>query len=194
MHKKELRKLYRDKREKLSQVQAMTQSREMIDLLLESFSFHPFLNLHTFLPILKRKEVNTFYLVEKLYQNYPELTILTSTTDFQTHEMHTFKLAKDTVLEENQFGIPEPVQAEPFPHRNIQVIIIPLLCIDQKGNRVGYGQGHYDRFLSHCADDLIKIGLSYFPPVPQVEGLEQTDVPLNFAIAGDQFIQFQSIL
>ena len=190
MTKKELRKIYRTKRQELSEQEALVKSQQIIDLLLKNFDLKPYQNLHTFFPILSRKEINTFYLIERIRKEFPHLSILTSTTDFETHEMKTFEIQADTKLIKNQFGIPEPQHAQPFPNAKIELIIMPLLCMDQKGNRVGYGMGHYDRFLVTCSDQLIKIGLSYFSPVEYFEGVESTDIPLDYAVAADRFITF----
>ena len=49
-------------------------------------------------------------------------------------------------------------------HRNktkkIQVVFVPL-AYDNFGNRVGYGKGYYDKFLSKCTKECLKIGLSF---------------------------------
>jgi 5-formyltetrahydrofolate cyclo-ligase len=62
------------------------------------------------------------------------------------------------------------------------MIIIPLLAFDEKGYRVGYGKGFYDRYLKECREDCLKIGLSYFEAVPSVDDAAEFDVPLDFCI------------
>jgi len=61
------------------------------------------------------------------------------------------------------------------------VVIVPLLICDLNGYRLGYGKGFYDRFLSECRADVLKIGLNYFEPIAQIPG-EDTDIPLDFLI------------
>ena len=41
----------------------------------------------------------------------------------------------------------------------MNIVFIPLLAFDKKGNRLGYGAGFYDRFLSQCSDHTVKVGL-----------------------------------
>ena len=56
---------------------------------------------------------------------------------------------------------------EPYPHFNaadamdIDLVIVPGLAFDLKGNRLGYGKGYYDRFLEKCRNKAFKIGLGY---------------------------------
>lgn len=54
------------------------------------------------------------------------------------------------------FGIPEPVTEDVFhpedwKGRQIEVVL-PGLCFDLAGNRIGYGGGYYDRYLERIQD------------------------------------------
>jgi 5-formyltetrahydrofolate cyclo-ligase len=64
----------------------------------------------------------------------------------------------------------------------IDLVFIPLLACDLQGNRVGYGKGFYDRFLSKCRYDVKKIGLSFFDPVDKIEDVNVFDIPLDECI------------
>ena len=66
----------------------------------------------------------------------------------------------------------------------IDVVLVPLLCSDGQGYRVGYGKGFYDRFLVKCRPDCRKIGLSYFPPVDRIEDVTESDVKMDEVVLG----------
>lgn len=52
-------------------------------------------------------------------------------------------------LVENRWHIPEPALNCPlFPVDRIEFALIPALCYDRKGHRLGHGGGYYDRFLA----------------------------------------------
>ncbi len=96
----------------------------------------------------------------------------------------------ETVFKVNQYGIEEPVDGIDMIPSEIDLVIIPLLCFDRKGNRVGYGKGYYDRFLKHCRKDCVKIGFSYFDPIDEVEDVNKFDVKLDIGITPDAIYEF----
>ena len=60
----------------------------------------------------------------------------------------------------NIYGIPEPVsknKADP------EILLIPLVGFDRQLNRLGYGGGFYDRYISKIKKNkkIIKIGLGF---------------------------------
>ena len=67
------------------------------------------------------------------------------------------------------------------------MIIVPCLALDNKGHRLGYGGGYYDKFYKNNSD-LKYIGLSYsfqyFKSLPY----EKHDLKLNF-IASENFFR-----
>ena len=64
-------------------------------------------------------------------------------------------------LVENKYGILEP-STEPINNLSIlDLIIIPALCVDKNGYRIGYGKGYYDRFLSQLKHNPVKLCLVF---------------------------------
>jgi 5-formyltetrahydrofolate cyclo-ligase len=53
---------------------------------------------------------------------------------------------KDTSLETSTLNIKEPIGLQDYSHR-LDLVIIPALAVDAKGNRLGFGKGYFDRFL-----------------------------------------------
>ena len=103
--------------------------------------------------------------------------------------MTHFLLTDSLVLNTNAWGIPEPQGGIEIDPQQLDVIFIPLLAFDIKGNRLGYGKGFYDRFLSNCKPQALKIGLSLFEAessIPQ----EKTDVMLTHCVTPDKTYTF----
>ena len=94
-------------------------------------------------------------------------------------------------LIQNKLGIKEPAQhCPPFPKENIKLILVPGVVFDLQGNRLGYGQGHYDRFLQkHTA---ITVGIAYaFQIVPKIIP-QNHDIPMNYLITEERIIPCKS--
>ncbi len=142
---------------------------------------------HIFLPIEKQKEVDTGYLLSILHGRDKEVVIPKS--DFSTLALTSILLTENTHIQENEFGIPEPIDGLTVPENAIDVVFVPLLAFDKQGNRIGYGKGFYDRFLSECRKDVVKVGLSFFDAEEHIE-VSKEDVPLNFCVTPDKTYNF----
>ena len=96
----------------------------------------------------------------------------------------------NTLFELNKYGIPEPRNGTIINEKEIDLSIVPLIAFDLFGDRVGYGKGYYDRFISKCRFNMIKIGISYFPPLDKIEDVEEFDKKLDFCITPDHIYAF----
>lgn len=135
--------------------------------------------VHTYLPIRRQNEVDTWPLIHQIWHDFPTVRTWSSITEATNHTLQHFQLTADTYLTETKWGIPvpsgtfEPVSGSP------DLVIIPLLAFDRQGHRVGYGGGYYDRFLADNKATCLKIGLSFFESVESIDDLDETDVRLN---------------
>lgn len=143
---------------------------------------------HIFLPITEQKEVNTEFILHLLSGKDKE--IIVSKADFETRNMTHFLLTDNTKIRKNEYNIPEPVDGIEVSSRKIDVVFVPLLAFDKKGHRVGYGKGFYDKFLSECKSDAIKIGLSFFDPEELIDGIFEGDVQLDYCVTPESIYKF----
>lgn len=186
--KQELRSAYRQLRKKLTPDQVKEKSiairRQFESWLSER---EPLTHFHLFFPIDRFNEVNTFYIMELLEQK--DKVIYTSQVSKDSLDMDTLKLPKDAAFFLDEWGIPVPQESILVAPSKIQVVLVPLLAYDSQGNRVGFGKGYYDHFLSKLKADVIKIGLSFFEPEPEVKR-EMHDIPLNFCVTPEKVFTF----
>ncbi len=136
---------------------------------------------HIFLPIERQLEINTQYILNILQGK--DKNVVISKSNFSTMEMKHFLLTDSTRIRVNSLGIPEPLDGVEILPEKLDVVFLPLLAYDYKGNRVGYGKGFYDRFLAKCKPNVIKVGLSYFPPEQEILTIKSTDISMNYCIS-----------
>jgi 5-formyltetrahydrofolate cyclo-ligase len=179
MTKKALRKKYKALREGLSTSEiedlSLAISNQVLKLPVWSLSFY-----HVFLSITENNEVNTDYLLSIL--SGKDKHVIVSKSDLKTRTMSHFLLSDSTKIQKNSWNIPEPSNGIPIETSMIEVVFVPLLTFDNNGHRVGYGKGFYDTFLSNCSSDTIKIGLSFFENISEIEDIHEADVALNYCV------------
>lgn len=186
--KKELRIEYKNLRKALSFDEVEEKSLAIANQLIQMPIWDK-IYYHVFLPIEEHKEVNTEYVLHLLSGKDKE--ILISKSDFETRKMTHFLLTDNTKIKKNEYNIPEPVDGIEVPSAKVEVVFVPLLAFDVFGNRIGYGKGFYDKFLAECKPETIKIGLSFFEPVNQIDDVFESDIKLDFCVTPEKIYQFE---
>jgi len=179
MFKKDLRKKYKELRKSLSKEEIEAKSLAIANRLL-SLPIWEKVYYHLFLTIEEQKEVDTEFILQILAGKDKEIVV--SKSDFTTLEMTHYLLTDNTKFKKNEYNIAEPVDGLEVPITKVDVVFVPLLAFDLKGNRVGYGKGFYDKFLSQCNSKTIKIGLSFFEATPAIADLSESDIRLDYAV------------
>ena len=187
MTKSELRTTFKALRQHLSSNERQELSLKIANQLLQmkiwDFEFY-----HIFLAIEEQKEVDTEFILSIL--SGKDKNIVISKSDLTTGNMDHFLLTDSTKIQKNKWNIPEPVNGIVIHPEQIDVVFIPLLAFDDSGHRVGYGKGFYDKFLQRCPSDTLKIGLSFFESVPEIEDTFESDIPLNFCVTPAKIYTF----
>ena len=105
-------------------------------------------------------------------------------------KLEHYLLSDQTLLKENDYGIPEPLSGIKINPSEIDVVFLPLLVFDRQGHRVGYGKGYYDRFLAECRKETIKVGISFFEPIDKIEDIDKNDIAMDFVVTPNQVFSF----
>ncbi len=132
-------------------------------------------SLHTYLPIEKLNEVDTRPLIEVIRQKYPQIKIAS------WHKPEDHYEAVWLNENSNQTPIPKGYQFD--------LIIAPLLAFDDKGYRLGYGGGFYDKFLK-TQSKAVKVGLCYESGHLDSLPHEPHDIPLDIVITEKSVYKF----
>ena len=186
--KKHLRKKYKQLRAELTDSDIEELSIEIANNLV-SLDIWTKEFYHLFLSIKKQKEVETEFILNILLGK--DKNVVISKSNFDDLTMEHYLLTDTTKIRFNDYGIPEPVDGIAIDAKKLDVVFIPLLTFDIKGNRIGYGKGFYDAFLKKCNPDVIKIGVSFFEAEENISDTSDNDIPLNFCVTPTKIYDFK---
>lgn len=192
MLKSELRKIYLARQKSLSAFERAEKSELLARRFFANFDLTKIHFLHCFLPIEKFNEIDTKPIFHRIWQDFPEVETLVPRVDFHANEIENLKFTRHTRLVQNEWTIDEPAHDELIETAKIDVVLVPLLCFDRSGLRVGYGKGFYDRFLQKCRPDCLKIGLSYFSPVAKIGDAHEFDVKLDCCVTPGEIVNSEN--
>ncbi len=106
--------------------------------------------------ISTRIEADTRRLIKYCFDN----GIAVAVPRCENRDIRFYRIKSFSDTKKGSFGIFEPNDEceELIPTENM-LCIVPALCFDKKGYRLGYGGGYYDRFLSK--DHIKTVGICY---------------------------------
>lgn len=100
---------------------------------------------------------------------------------------------KNTEYKSGVYGILEPVSDEFIDVKGINdrvEMLIPGLCFDIKGRRIGYGGGYYDRYLSQYPKDKFHItALACEYQIFESLPFNENDKPVNLIVTENRRIE-----
>ncbi|KAL1915718.1 uncharacterized protein VTP21DRAFT_6477 [Calcarisporiella thermophila] len=149
--KNTLRKEMRKKLSQLPNESIKTESKLVTNQLLELPEFHASKNISIYINM--SGEIITVDIIKKIFETNKNCYV----PRWNKHEMEMVKLNdfEDFIrLPINRWNIPEPAHDEPRENalnsEGLDLIIMPGVAFDAKGNRLGHGKGYYDRYLTKC--------------------------------------------
>lgn len=189
MTKEELRDIYLKQRLALSEQSCSIMSHTISEKFIEAFDPDDLNVLHSFIPLTKNKEPDTWIIIDWIRTKYPDVRISLPRVT-KTGELQNIYFDNRFPLKKNKWGLEEPTQGEATNASDIDLVIVPLVAFDKKGNRVGYGKGFYDKFLAGCRPDCRRVGLSFFEAVDSIDDINTFDMPLHYCITPKNFYTF----
>ncbi|MBX0358721.1 5-formyltetrahydrofolate cyclo-ligase [Halobacillus sp. Nhm2S1] len=100
----------------------------------------------------------------------------------ETREMKFYHLEKYDQLERVYFGLrePKPEQSAVVSKNDIDLLLVPGLLFDEKGYRIGYGGGYFDRFIEGFRGKTLMIASERqkYSPLP----LEEYDQRVEYVL------------
>lgn len=185
--KSEIRKKLLIKRRNLSLSSISNKSSRIARRIIKYFDFTKITLVHSYLPL--PGEVDTKIVISAIKEINPAVKIAVPIVSGDTL-VHSL-ITEDTLFHKGSFNTQEPNKIIPVDFEQIKLVFIPIVGFDVTGNRIGYGKGYYDSFLSKLNKTIIKIGLAFDLSLVK-EGIisEPHDVRLDYAVTEYQIFKF----
>ena len=180
-HKSELRRIAKLKRKSLWYPTSFLPNWQKF---LQQLNFNPDPLIAAYFPM--PYEADCQDIIEWLYNNSYKV-LLPVVSKSKDHLLFN-EWKPNSILRKNDYGITE-IDNNIFydPH----IIIVPLLAFDKMGNRLGYGEGWYDKTLAYYStknSQVVSVGLGYsFQEVEKVPCAKH-DIPLQSIITENRLI------
>lgn len=156
--KKELRQQLRHDISEISPAKIEELSHKACQLLFEQTEFKKAETVMVFLSMAG--EIDTSPIVLRCWQDRKR--VLAPKVSWNQRRMLPVEIRSLTDdLMVTGMGIREPISGIPFPISLLDMVIVPGMGFDGKGNRLGRGRGFYDRFLAHPEFKGIACGLAF---------------------------------
>ncbi len=139
-----------------------------------------------------KKEVGTCSLIEALLEQNKKVAVpLTLVEERRLVPVSVSSLEKD--LEAGYCGIPEPkaevTAVRTIDPKTIDVVVLPGSVFDERGGRMGYGGGFYDRFLANKSPEAIRIGICFDLQLQKQIELEPHDEMMDYIVTETRLIK-----
>jgi 5-formyltetrahydrofolate cyclo-ligase len=184
--KSDIRKTILDKRNSISQLDIINNSRIISNRVISTKEYQSSLSVGIYYSI--GSEVKTFDIIKHSLENKKEIALprVIDSTIIQFFKIMEDKFEK-IKFTKGKYGIFENSMSTTIIDK-IDLLIIPGIVFDLKGNRIGYGKGYYDRFLSLGKSKSI-MGLSYESQIINEIPNNEHDIPVDIIITEKRIIR-----
>ncbi len=154
------------------------------------FNFANFLESKIVLLYVNNKhEIQTQNILRRAFQ-YSKIVVLPAynTENYEITLKKVDDLSKDLEVGPRNILQPHDTRCKIVPLDKVDIAIIPAVALDEKGGRIGSGEGYYDRLIPQLAVTTRKVALAFETQiVPQVP-IESHDKHVDIIITEDRVI------
>ncbi len=180
--KQKLREIILEKRNSLTKEDILKKSNKIMEKLFSLPEFKKAKKIMFY--VSKDNEVFTHNMIKELIN---KKKILVPVTDYENKNLIISELKNFSDLEPGYYGVLEPKKIKKVNPKDIDIVIVPGVVFDKKGNRIGYGKGYYDIFLKKTK--AFKIGLAFDFQVVEEIKKEEFDVAIDIIVTEKEIIK-----
>lgn len=128
-------------------------------------------------------EVDTWEIIKMSLKNNKRVSVPVI-TDYKNREMIISEIKDVSKLEKNKWGIYQPKKGNILEMKKdtIDLMLIPGVAFDKKGNRLGKGKGFFDKFLTNVKNIPV-LGLAFSLQIVSSIPVIQTDIPVSKVVS-----------
>lgn len=136
-----------------------------------------------------KSEVSTFPMIEEAYRLGKRIVL--PRVDRKIKGLTLYEVKKLSELSPGCMEIPEPNLPEErrMDINDVDLIIMPGVAFDPKGNRVGYGAGFYDKLLSGLTKQTPLIAITYEEQVLASVPSEPHDIKVHKIVTDKRLLE-----
>jgi 5-formyltetrahydrofolate cyclo-ligase len=134
-------------------------------------------------------EVDTFMIINKMKSHGKKIVIpYTDASRVELIPVYLEDPSKDLTM--SAFGYPEPIfeRAVKAQIEDIDLVIVPGVAFDVTKNRIGFGKGYYDKYLSKMRPEVKKIAVAYDYQVLESIPSEDHDVKMDYVMTESRIV------
>ena len=176
MDKNDLRKIVRGKRKGLTQEWWAAKSDAILQDLIQVPAFKEAKLVACYLDV--RAEVGTRGVLERCWAEGKDVCVPAHDESVAGYSMAM--IDSETKMTIGNMGIDEPAEPSWVAGNAVDLFLVPGLAFDDRGGRVGYGGGYYDRLMSGTGG--VKAALAFDFQVFDEVPVETYDILLNMII------------
>lgn len=139
--------------------------------------------------VAKKDEVQTAEILRLALQSGKRAVVPRSDPTLHTltfHEIHGLD-----ELRPGSFGVLEPAaDSTSIPLTATDLVLVPVVAWDSRGNRMGYGMGYFDRVLRNRGT-ATSAGLAFEVQMHDPLPASPTDIPLDMIVTEKRMVHFK---
>ena len=190
MDSRKLRKDVLLQRDKLSRIDQQTRSKRIMERIIQTTWFQSAANIFVYVDF--RSEVITRPLIDYML-NHGKTVIVPVTLLKEKDLLAVTVTDPNRELSPGYCSILEPIEeireTQRFSPDLIDIIFLPGSVFDERGGRMGYGGGYYDRFVSRKAPQALRVGLAFALQMVKEAPLQAHDELLNYVVTEEQIVK-----
>jgi len=175
MDKAELRQKIRQQKREMTAQQIESAGKRLGELFLSSELYRRAETVYGYLPY--NQEVRTVPMLEQAIRDGKRVAV----PKVYGEEMKFIYITDFSQVEKGYAGIPEPIADEPVANDPHALVLMPGLAFTKTGDRMGYGGGFYDKFLSREPQHPT-VALCYGFQIVEKLPTEEHDVPVDLVL------------